>query len=168
MVAPGELAATATPVESARFVFSPDFRDLTVDSIAPLIHRLNSAADDVPARIGSGAEQVEFDTHLSSSLAALAAGLLVTRSTVVIVGLLLLLLAVGALAQTARLFNEAQSSERALMAARGASRGQLLMLTIVQAVIVGVSSRPWRRCSPAGLRGTRRAAGDDRRRDATR
>ena len=125
-------------MDSARFVFSPDFRHLTVSSIAPLIHRLGAAADDVPAQLGEGAEQVEFDTQLSSSVAAVAAGLLVTRSTVVIVGLLLLLLAVGALTQTARLFNEAQSSERALMAARGASRAQLLMLTIVQAVVVGL------------------------------
>ena len=138
VVAPGALVATATPVESARFVFSPDFRTLSVASIAPLIHRLSAASDDVPARLSDGAGRIEFDSNLSPSLAAVSGGLIVTRSTVVIVGLLLLLLAIGALAQTARLFNEAQSTERALMAARGASRAQMLLLTIVQSVIVGV------------------------------
>ncbi|HEY5230623.1 MAG TPA: hypothetical protein VIJ11_07010, partial [Galbitalea sp.] len=146
VVAPGELAAASTPVDSARFVFSPDFHHLTVASIAPLIHRLSAAADYLPTHLGPATELVEFDTNLSPSLAAVAASLLVTRSTVVIVGLLLLLLAVGALAQTARLFSESESSERALMAARGASRGQIVLLTMVQAVIVGlliVALAPW-------------------------
>ena len=136
VVAPGELVAMSTSVESARFVFSPDFRTVTVASIAPVIHRLSATDDDLQARVEAG--RVEFDTQLPSSLAAVAAGLVVTRSTVVIVGLLLLLLAIGALSQTGRLFNEAQSGERALMAARGASRGQIVLLTLVQAVVVGL------------------------------
>jgi FtsX-like permease family len=138
LVAPGELDAASVRVDSAHFVYPPDFRRMTVDAIAPLIDRLGTAANDLSTRVGYSTEPVEFNSNLGTPLTAIASSLLVTRSTVVIVALLLLLLAVGALSQTARLFNDAQAGERALMAARGASRAQILALSIVQAVTAGI------------------------------
>ena len=60
-----------------------------------------------------------------------------TRSSVLVTGLLLLVLAVAALSQTARLMAERRYGEQHLMVARGGSGRQLFWLGLIEAVVLG-------------------------------
>jgi hypothetical protein len=138
LVAPGELDASAAPIDAMRLSFAPTFDRLTVDQLAPVIKRLESAKDDVPTRLGNAAQQVTFTSALRPLLSHVAAKNIVTGSTVVVVMLVLLVLAIAALGQTARLYSDAQAGGRQLMLARGASRSQILRLSTIEAVAIGL------------------------------
>ena len=138
LVAAGELDAAAVPIDVMRVSFAPKFDRVTVDQLAPAIKRLKSAADDVPTEMEEAAQEVAFTSALEPLLSHTLSKLIVTRSTVVVVMLLLLVLAVAALGQTARLFSDAQASGRQLMLARGASRSQILALSVIEAVTIGL------------------------------
>ena len=138
LVAAGELDAAAVPVDAMHLSFAPKFDRVTVGQLAPAIKRLKSAPDEVPTVMEEAAQQVTFTSALAPLLRHTLSKLIVTRSTVVVVMLLLLALAVAALGQTARLFSDAQASGRQLMLARGASRSQILALSVIEAVTIGL------------------------------
>jgi hypothetical protein len=138
LVAGGELDAAAVPVDAMRVSFAPKFNRVTVDQLAPAIKRLKSAPDVVPTEMEEAAQEVTFTSALEPLLRHILSKLIVTRSTVVVVMLLLLVLAVAALGQTARLFSDAQAGGRQLMLARGASRSQILLLSVIEAVTIGL------------------------------
>ncbi|HXD61380.1 MAG TPA: ABC transporter permease [Lacisediminihabitans sp.] len=138
LVAPGALAKAHLPAHSYDIHYRPDFRRITADQFPPLLERLAEADQDVILHIGLVARGVVYTTNLAEGADAIGTSLVVTRSTVVVVTLLLLVLTLAALAQTARLSNDAAADERRVMRARGASGGQLLALAGVEAVVIGV------------------------------
>jgi hypothetical protein len=138
VVAPGELATAGIPVASAQFRFDPDFSALELDDLGPLAQRLSSVEQDVRIGVGRSASELSFSSETASSIEAVSAGLVITRSTVVVVSLLLLVLAVAAIAQAARLLNDARIGERRLMRSRGAAPRHIIGLAVVEAVVIGL------------------------------
>ena len=138
VVGDGALATADIPVAIAHLHYTTDFSDATVDQLQPLLARLATADVDILYRANGVAGSVFVDTDAASAVSAVAAGLTVTRSTVVVVSLLLVVLAVAATAQLARLFSDARAGERQLMRARGASRRDILALAAVEAVVIAV------------------------------
>jgi hypothetical protein len=138
IVGPGALAAADVHVASLQLSYVPDFSAVAVDDLAPLLQRLSFA--DVDVRIDSGrvSDELLYTSDVASVVGSVTSGLVVTRSTVVVVSLLLLVLAIAAMAQTARLFTESRLGERRLMRSRGASGGHLLALTTVEATLIGL------------------------------
>ena len=132
----GALASAGIPVAIADLRFTPDFSSARVDQLQPLLDRLATADVDVLYDANAVASSVFIDTDAADAVSAVASGLTVTRSTVVVVSLLLVVLAVAAMAQLARLYSDARSGERQLMRARGASRRDVLALATVEAVVV--------------------------------
>lgn len=137
IVGPGGLASAHIPVAYDGIAYTPDFSTTTVEQLASLLDRLADAQEDVPLHIGLVADHVNYASELADETNNIASALVVTRSTVVVVSLLLLVLALAALAQTARLLNEARADERRPMRARGGSDGQLLSLAIIEAALIG-------------------------------
>jgi hypothetical protein len=138
LVAPGSLDAMGVAADRAELDYTPNFATTGADQLAPLISRLATAESVIPGQIGAIANQVTYSGNASVPLEQILAALVVTRSTVVVITLLLLVLSIAALGQAARLFNEARSGDRELMRARGASRGQLLGIAFLEAGVVGV------------------------------
>ena len=140
VAAQGGLAAADIPVAFADLRFTPDFSRTTVAQVQPLLDRLQTADVDIPYRSNGMSGAIFVETDAATVVSAVAAGLTVTRSTVVVVSLLLVVLAVAAMAQLARLFSDSRAGERQLMRARGASRRNILALAAVEAAVVGVAT----------------------------
>jgi hypothetical protein len=87
-------------------------------------------------RAGLGGLQVS--TGLPQVLAALVSSLVVSRSLLLIGSLQLLLLATAAAALAARLLASQREGETAMLSARGAARGQLLLASLAEAVLLAV------------------------------
>lgn len=138
IAAPGAIDAAGLRVLSLDMTFRPDFTGATVDQLGPLVTRLAGAGNNVREAVGNGAASVFVTTGLEDSVRGIATGLVVTRSTVVVVSLLLLVLAIVAMGQTARLFTDARAEERQLMRSRGAATAQIVGLAAFEAVIIGV------------------------------
>jgi hypothetical protein len=138
LVAPGGLTTASLPVRSLDIQYTPDFARIGIAQLAPLVDRLNTATDDVPLRIGLVATSVIYSSGVGDGASEIASALIVMRSTVVVVSLLLLGLALATLGQAGRLSNDARAAERQSMRARGASDGQLLGLAVFEALIIGV------------------------------
>ena len=118
--------------------YLPEFSTTTVDGLAPLIERLESADIDLSRATSSVSAGTFYASDIDDAVTGVTSSLVVTRSTVVVVSLLLVVLALAAMAQTARLFTEARAGERQLMRSRGASERHLLALGAVEAVFIGV------------------------------
>ena len=136
LVGAGGLADAGIPVAVADLRYTPDFATTTVAQLQPLLERLTTADVDILYRANAASGSVFVETQAAEAVSAVASGLVVTRSTVVVVSLLLAVLAVAAVAQLARLYSDARSGERQLMRARGASRRDILSLATVEAVVV--------------------------------
>ena len=78
-------------------------------------------------------------TGLPEILGALASSLVVSRSLLLIGSLELLLLATATAALAARLLAGQRDGEAALLSARGAARGQLLLATLAEAVLLALT-----------------------------
>jgi hypothetical protein len=140
VVAPGGLARADLPVSSLQLVLHPDFSAVEMDDLGPLLDRLSTGDIDLRIDARHAAQQLVYESDAVSIVRSVASGLVVTRSTVVVTSLLLLVLAIAAMAQTARLFTDARAGERRLMRARGAGAGHLVALTAVEAVLLGILS----------------------------
>jgi len=138
VVAPGALDAIGVKAARLQLDFTPRFTDTAPDQLDGLIDRLQNADSDVPADVGAIADQVTYSGDAADPIGQVASGLIVTRSTVVVITLLLLVLSIAALAQAARLFTDARAGDRQLMAARGASRGQVFWTAVLEASVIGV------------------------------
>lgn len=79
--------------------------------------------------------QLTVNTGMPQLLASASAGLATARSLILIGGLQLLLLAGAALALASRLLASYREAETAILAARGAARGQLIRLSLAEAVL---------------------------------
>jgi hypothetical protein len=138
IVAPGGLDAIGVPTDRLELGYAPRFRSMSADELAALAQRLSTADSDVPADAGDIAAQVSFSGSASVPLEQIVASVIVTRSTVAVVTLLLLVLSIAALGQAARLFTDARAGDRELMRARGASAGQVLGIASLEAGLIGV------------------------------
>ena len=132
--------AAGIRVSSLVVDYVPSFAGLSVDQLGPVLARLSDAQLTIRLAAGSIADTVVYRSDAPAAVGSVASGLIVTRSTVIVVSLMLLILAVVAMGQTARLFADARSGERQLMRARGASRRSLVALTAIEAVVLGVLS----------------------------
>jgi hypothetical protein len=96
--------------------------------------------EQLTAQIGAPTTRssLTVSTSLPSVLSALAANLDVARSLLAICAILLALLAGAALLAAARLLYGQREGETAMLAARGATRGQLLRLTAAEAIPICV------------------------------
>ena len=137
--APGTLPEPDT----IRASYTPDLSAVAAGDVGPLLDRLAKAQDStVQATQPAAADglsivsTVDVKTALPDLLRRVLASLTITRSSVLVVGLLLLVLGVAALLQTARLLAERRTGEQHLMRARGASTGQLLSLAGIEAVVL--------------------------------
>jgi hypothetical protein len=117
--------------------YVPDFSDATLADVARIIARADDAERVAKIEIGSNARQVTVISEAPSTLGSVLGSLAVTRSSVLVMGLLLLVLSIAALAQAARLMAERRHAEQHLMRARGASNRQLLYLAVIEAIVLG-------------------------------
>lgn len=138
IAADGGMDAAGIPAYVADVAYVPSFDTASVDGLAPLIDRLAEADLTIAQNLGNAGARLYVATEADEAVAAVASGLVVTRSTVIVVSLLLLVLAIAAMAQTARLFTEARDGERQLMRSRGAGQGHIVALAAVEAVAIGV------------------------------
>lgn len=138
VVAPGTGAALGLPLDQARLRYAPDFGGGRVVALAALQGRLADAAVDVPRELAQAGRSVQVTTDLGRFVGEITTAVLVTRAGLTVAGLLLLLLAVAALAQTARLLADARAAEHDLMRARGASNRQVVGATAVEAAVVAL------------------------------
>jgi len=138
IVAPDGFAELGLAMSVVDLDIVPALGSTTVDELAPLAERLEDADVDVRQALrGSGSSTV-YESRLAETVGNVARGLIVTRSTVVVVSLLLLVLAVAAIGQTARLLAEARATDRDLMRSRGASTRHVLSFSLLEAGLVGL------------------------------
>lgn len=119
--------------DSRAVLLTADFS--TVDAAgAEAVHgRAAKALKDLQG--GSG---LAPSTELPALLGELRSGLTVARSTLLVGALQLAVLAGAALLLVSHLLTERQEGERALLAARGASRGRLGVLTAAQSLLLAL------------------------------
>ncbi|MBX9246588.1 hypothetical protein ICW40_17500 [Actinotalea ferrariae] len=138
VVAPGALDAAGLAVDRLTVRYETDFAGATVADVVPLLGRLDEATEQGAAAVGAIADTVRLSTTLGEVVQEAATALVVTRASMLVVGLLLVVLAVAALLQTARLLVEARSGEQNLMRARGASGRQLVGLAVTEAAALAL------------------------------
>ena len=124
------------PVSAASWLITVDTAAIPPGRVGPLGHRLSAVVASWQGRPALGGLQVS--TGLPQVLAALASSLVVSRSLLLIGSLELLLLATAAAALAARLLASQRESETAMLSARGAARGQLLLASLAEAVLLAV------------------------------
>lgn len=138
IASPGSMSEPGFLVSLVDIHYRLNFVNTTVDQLAPLVQRLSNIDTQLSLKLGSTAEEADYSSELQAAVSNVASGLIVTRSTVVVVSLLVLVLALVAMGQTARLLTDSQSGERQLMRARGASGGNIIALAVVEALALGV------------------------------
>ena len=131
LVAPAAFPA-ALPVDGGTWVAQPDMAAFTDTD-------LNTVSADVSALEGSLPNSatlggLQLSSGLPRVLAGTASNLAVARSLLAITALQLLVLTVAALLAVARLLATQREGETALLAARGATRGQLTRLTAAEVI----------------------------------
>lgn len=115
---------------------TPDYSATSLAEISSLVSRLDGAENAVRRAIGTNADTVALTTNSQETLGRVLGSLAVTRSSVLVTGLLLLVLGVAALGQAARLMSERRHVEQHLMRARGSSNRQLISLALIEAVML--------------------------------
>ncbi|MFC5152583.1 FtsX-like permease family protein [Streptomyces amakusaensis] len=123
----GELAWLATA----------DFRTVDTDRIGPLREAAKDGQSFLSAR-PSLKNGVMARTALPEALDRLERALLVSRATLLIVSLQLVLLAGYALLMVARLLSAERARETRVLLARGASRGQVARLAALEALLLAL------------------------------
>ena len=128
----------AMPISLVIVDYVPDFSGTSLSEVSDVLTR-TAEIDRIATRsVGDAANTVTVSSNLSTTLGSVVGSLAVTRSSVLVTGLLLLVLAIAALSQTARLMAERRYGEQHLMVARGGSGRQLFRLGLIEAVALGV------------------------------
>ncbi|GAA1254702.1 ABC transporter permease [Kitasatospora nipponensis] len=131
LVDPSAFTAGALPAGTTRWLVEADFGRLSGGALADLAERARTR----PGALVNGAGLVAT-TDLPATLDQLRTALLVTRSTLVIGVLQLVVLAGAGLLLLARLLTERQEVENALLAARGAAPGRIARLTAAETLLL--------------------------------
>ncbi|MFJ9029955.1 FtsX-like permease family protein [Streptomyces sp. NPDC102274] len=141
---PAVLASGLVSRGNSAWVATADYRSVTTDRISAL----RSASARAPALLREDpalGDSTTVSTALPSLLDRTERALLVSRSTLLIVALQLLLLAGYALLLVARVLGAERAGETALLRARGASRRRLAALAVVEALLLAA---PAALCAP--------------------
>ncbi|MFE9886952.1 FtsX-like permease family protein [Streptomyces scopuliridis] len=159
---PALLASGPISRGNSAWVATADYRSVTTDRIGAL----RTASTRAPALLREDpalGDDTTVSTALPSLLDRTERALLVSRSTLLIVALQLLLLAGYALLLVARVLGTERAGETALLRARGASRRRLAALAVMEALLLAA---PAALCAPllsgplTGLFVRRSALGD--------
>uniref|UniRef100_UPI003C7A0565 FtsX-like permease family protein n=1 Tax=Streptomyces sp. rh79 TaxID=3028727 RepID=UPI003C7A0565 len=130
----GSGRVSAGPVS---WLASADFRTVTTDRT----EALRRASADGPGKLSDSAvfgDGATVRTSLPTVLDQIERALLVSRSTIMIVAVQLVLLAAYALLLVARLLSSERGGETELLRARGGSRGRIAGLAAVEALLLAV------------------------------
>ncbi|MBT2397305.1 FtsX-like permease family protein [Streptomyces sp. ISL-100] len=138
---PALMSSGRVSVGHVSWLATADFRAVTTDRIGPLREAAKSSLAHLDARQPLKGK-VSVRTSLPDVLDQSERSLLVSRSTLLIVSLQLVLLAGYALLLVARLLSSERAGETALLRARGGSRQRIIVLAAVEAVLLA---------APAGL-----------------
>lgn len=130
-------ATETAPLNQVVVAYTPNFSSTSLTEVSEVLARSESLETTTIRTFGDAADSVRVRTDLDDTLGGVAGSLAVTRSSVLVTGLLLLVLAIAALSQTARLMAERRYAEQHLMVARGGSGRQLFRLGLIEAVALG-------------------------------
>ncbi|WP_053750323.1 ABC transporter permease [Streptomyces sp. MMG1533] len=136
---PGVLTGGTVSAGPSAWLASADFSTLTtgrIDALREAARAESAAMRKQPVLSGSTAAS----TDLPDVLDRVDRSLLVSRSTLLIVALQLVLLAACALLLVARLLSTERTGETRLLLARGASRRRIAGLTALEALLLAVPS----------------------------
>ncbi|MFI7017570.1 FtsX-like permease family protein [Streptomyces sp. NPDC050164] len=131
------LASGRTSEDGTGWVATADYRTFTTESIGALraaAVRASGALREDPALGGDA----DVRTGLPEVLDRTGRALLVSRSTLMVVSVQLVLLAGYALLLVARLLDSERAGETELLRARGASRGRIAGLAALEALLLAV------------------------------
>ncbi|WP_030248589.1 MULTISPECIES: FtsX-like permease family protein [unclassified Streptomyces] len=131
------LASGRTSEDGTGWVATADYRTLTTDGIGGLRAAAARAADALREAPELGGD-AEVRTGLPDVLDRTERALLVSRSTLLIVSVQLVLLAGYALLLVARLLDSERAGETELLRARGGSRGRIAGLAALEALLLAV------------------------------
>ncbi|MFD4034857.1 FtsX-like permease family protein [Streptomyces sp. NPDC058637] len=134
---PAVLASGRLSAGGVSWVAGADFRTVTTDRTGAL----RRASTDGPKALAAAAVfdgEVTVRTSLPTVVEQIDRALLVSRSTIMIVAVQLVLLAGYALLLVARLLSSERTGETELLRARGGSRGRLASLAATEALLLAV------------------------------
>ncbi|WP_097867244.1 FtsX-like permease family protein, partial [Streptomyces sp. rh34] len=134
---PSVLSAGVLSEGETSWLASADFTELTTGSMEGL-RETSAAAPKALAAAPVFASGLTVRTSLPTVLDQLDRALLVSRSTLMIVAVQLVLLAAYALLLVARLLNSERDGERELLRARGGSRGRITSFAAIEALLLAV------------------------------
>ncbi|MFB7515012.1 FtsX-like permease family protein [Streptomyces sp. NPDC056144] len=138
LVDPAVPAAKALSSGTTAWLADPDFGGVTTDRM----DALRASSTEVPKALAENTAPfgttVTADTALPTVLDETGRALVVSRSTVLIVAVQLVLLAAYALLLVARLLSTERSGETALLRARGGSRRRITGLAAVEALLLAL------------------------------
>ena len=126
------------PLDTVTVVYEPDFSSTSVEQLSALAETLTKADTDAKLQLGNLATRVSVFAPVKDTAGEVVSSLAMTRSTVLVTALLLLVVATAALVQAARLVSERRHDERHLVAARGGSARQTFHLGAIEASVIGV------------------------------
>ena len=132
-VQPSAFTAGGLIQDQASWLAEPVTADLPQNNFSDVAANLNALRDNV-GNPGGTLPSLALTTSLPTVLTNVAANLDVARSLLAICAILLAMLAGAVLLAVARLLYGQREGESAMMAARGATRGQLLRLTAAEAL----------------------------------
>ncbi|MEV8623348.1 ABC transporter permease [Streptomyces sp. NPDC051079] len=135
---PATLASGRLSTGGASWLASADFTGLTTDRMASLRAAASVTPDRLAADTTPFGTNVSAYTSLSRVLEQTDRALLVSRSTLSIVAVQLVLLAAYALLLVARLLSTERSGETDLLRARGGSRRRIAGLAGIEALLLAV------------------------------
>ncbi|MFC8623695.1 FtsX-like permease family protein [Streptomyces anulatus] len=134
---PSVLASGVLAEGETSWLVSADFAELTTGSMEGL-REASAGAPKALAAAPVFASGITAKTSLPTLLDQLDRALLVSRSTLMIVAVQLVLLAAYALLLVARLLNSERDGERELLRARGGSRGRITSFAAIEALLLAV------------------------------
>ncbi|MDT9690290.1 ABC transporter permease [Streptomyces sp. P9(2023)] len=135
---PAVLAAGRVTSGESWWLASADFTGVTTGRIEALSAAASTAPKTLTTDTAAFGGTVTARTSLPTVLAQTERALLVSRSTLMIVAVQLVLLAAYALLLVARLLSSERSGETALLRARGGSRGRIAGLAAVEALLLAL------------------------------
>lgn len=130
----------ARPVAQAAISYLPDFSTTSIDALRGIATRLDTAEMDLQRQEGQLAKRVAVADPVAATVGRVIGSTSMTRSAVLVTGLLLLIVTAAAIVQAARLVAERRHDERHLMAARGASTRQSFRLGTLEAVAMAAAT----------------------------
>ncbi|MFG3040273.1 FtsX-like permease family protein [Streptomyces sp. NPDC048330] len=138
LVDPAVLGAGALSSGDTRWLGSADFGGLTTDRIDALRAASAEGPEALAANTTAFGTTITATTALPTVLQQTQRALLVSRSTLLIVAVQLVLLAAYALLLVARLLSTERSGETALLRARGGSRRRIAGLAGIEALLLAL------------------------------